>query len=346
MTDEEKIGVVLIGDEIKSRPLEDVRRAAGIAGIPEEFIRDVKPRNAFLRGMRLMVKDGIVNADLPPDKALDDEDKIRVAFVVRRNQTDNLHYHPDVVIDFDKLTEMVTIIEKPATVSDTVILMHARELLEKAKTLCNTGDIGRLVKRFMDSQCRRIAIRPGVYFVPRQYEGAADVVQKFYKELNFEFMKLPVGYDHNNLKAVQAGIVKDLKQNIAECERKMRDLKKDGGTVSKFAARGRLKALKKSHAEYRELAASIGTTFEKICEEAGDAGRTLAFSAMAPGEVIVAIQAGKKFDPLSVELFESSEDYLGIIPAQAMTAGATPVKSGKKQKVTLPSTPELAGPIV
>jgi hypothetical protein len=317
--EDQKIGVMLIGEEVRARLLPDVRAAAIEAGIPENYVKEVKPRNAFLRGMRQMIRDKLIDADLPADKALDNEDKVRVAFVTRIDQEGHLGYQASVVIDFDKKSEMVTVVEKPATVSENAILTKAHEIVQAAKSLCNTGDIGRLVKRFMDSRCRRIAIRPGVYFIPRQHEEAARIIRDFYGRLNFKYMTLPVGYDTNDLEAVQAGIVKDLKQNISDTERKIVDLKKDG-TLSKHAARGRLKALRKSLIQYRELAASTGATLKELCAQAGQAGQKLLNATMTETEALMAIQGGKTLDPLSAELFVQSEDFGNVVPALKVEA--------------------------
>lgn len=302
--DSNTMGTVLVGQNLSARPMALVRKAVKDAGISEDLLYDIKPRSAFLRGMRTLAREGQITADLT-DKALENSKTIRFAFVAR---LPGCAYAATLVVDYDKDANVVLVVNKPPTVTEKDVVAEAWRWIGSAREEATTSDLRSIVKRFCDSKCRRIALRDGVFFVPRQYHDVLVACRKFYKTLGFHYLTLPVGFNGEDIEAVQAAIVRDMQQQVADVRNKLKAAKQNQkGEVSKRAAQGQLSLLRKSLKQYRQLAEATCTKLKALVDNAGEAGEVLKEVCMTEDDVIKAIQSGRKFDPLSADLLVKSE---------------------------------------
>lgn len=301
---EKIMGQIIFGEPASGKSHADIVAALETAGMPANLGRELRPRFAFVRGMRELAKDGIIDANFR-DKALEDNDRILFAFICK-NVKGSVHYDVSAVVEYNKKSNQILVIDSPAGVSADEIKTKAVELIVRAKSTWSCADINALVKNYLGSFSKRIPLRSGVSFVPLHAEAAAQNVQKFYKALGFTFFVVPVGHSAENAESIHGAIVNDMAKEVSELVSEINSLKAEGKLTKRISKR-RLSDLQKKLLQYRQLAQSTQAKMNDLLDAAGD-GAEMIVQAVQPMESLLAqAQSGQRVDPFLVDLMEAAE---------------------------------------
>jgi len=306
---QDKLGFVVFSEELQDRPAQAVRDAAAVAGF-EDFVRDLSDRSAFIRATHRLVKDGIVKVEedsVLRDKILDNENEVAFQFSQRHLETAGVDYTKSAVVRFDKKSGLVTC-------SDERIAEMAKKLCATLKGILTPTDINSLVRRVVEKQCKRVALRDAVYFIPVQRRDMLDALREFYKALGFFLTVLPIGLQDNQRENIIKATVKDLRENIQRVSVEIETLK-GGDKLTPRIARNRIKDLKRELEQYHELAESLQADAKTLFEQAGDASQALLQAAMPVDSLIAAVQQGHKMDPLVFDLLGADPENKPVIEA-------------------------------
>lgn len=300
----QNVGFVCFVESISDKTLAQVRDAAERAGLDATKIHDHKSRNAFIRAVRQMNKTNKLasgDAGSLVDRIIDDESVISFQFSKKYAETNGVRYDKDAVIVMRKDDAVIDC-------TNTEYKALANRLMDSVSKEYRVSDINGFVSRVVREKCRKVPLRDAVYFIPASQEALVGQLRRFYDALGVVYHVLGVGYDANQRGNILKAVVRDLKQNMDAAREELKALQAEGG-LTKQAARHRLKDLRRSVREYRELADSLKVDLREIIGEAGDTALALVQLDQPTDALIAAIQ-GKKVlgDPMLLDLLVASEE--------------------------------------
>ena len=303
------LGIVIFSQEFHSQSLSNVREAAVKAGIPEELVREIKPRNAFIRAMRELKKKGVI-ALHGSDKLLSDkfaDDDTRVCFQLSRSYVEDngVRYDPAAIIEFNKLSHAIEC-------SNREIKELAEKLHVQVSEIYLTTDLHMLVKRFLeDNGAKRIPLRDGVYFIPYQYKALAEQIKNFFSALNLSFFTLQASDSEKS--DLISSTVHDMINTVADVKKEIEALKATGDLTQRVAC-NRLKELQGMLKGYTEVAHSLNERTLDLVAAAGEAGDILfSIGSSTTEQLISCIQRGTSVAPMVLDLLEAATDA-AILP--------------------------------
>lgn len=303
------LGIVIFSQEFHSQSLANVREAAAKAGIPEELVREIKPRNAFIRAMRELKKQGVI-ALHGSDKILSDkfcDDESTVSFQLSRTyvESQGVRYDSAAVINFSKLNHQITC-------SNSDIKKLAEDLHVKVAEVYLTTDLHMLVKRFLeDNGAKRIPLRDGVYFIPFQYKELAEKIKSFFSALNLSFFTLQATDSEKS--DIISLTVKSMCDTVEEVKKEIEELKAKGELTSRIA-QNRIKQLQADLVGFQEIAASLNERTLDLVAAAGEAGDILfSIGSSTTEQLIACVQRGTTVAPMCLDLLEAATE-MNILP--------------------------------
>ena len=318
-------GFVTFAEELSAQPVSDVRRAAELAGLDPKLVRDIKGRNAFIRTTRELQKQGVIETGtngLLRDKLVDDDDVIVFQFSKRFVEANGAKYDREAVLQYTKSTGEITCPNED-------IKMLAFKLFAQVQELYSASDINAFVKRVVESNCKRILMRDGVYFVPVTARDTISKISRFYRELGFDFTILPVNHSDGQSGHVVKAVVQDIKNAMSTLEGEINTLSASGDLTARLA-RNRIKDLQVQLKQYQDLAESLRVDMSELVSKAGAQANALVQAAMPVDALIQAVQKGEHLQPLVFDLLAADPDQK--VPVEALKAAI--------QQVDLPSVPE------
>lgn len=292
-----------------------IEQALGAAGMPAELQRELRPKFAFVRGMKQLAKDGLIQADLR-DKAQDDDTAVRFSFLHRANNGER--YTTECLVEFNKITEELYVVKAPEGVSERDVKARARQLIDAARTTWTASDVNQLVARYVHRYCRRVGLRAGVYFVPISAEHVVKALGEFYSSLGVQYLDFPVGHGTRNASAVHTAVVNDMRAEIRRLMKEVKELQTDG-KLTERVGRNRLEELRAMLDQYRDLARSTQTTMQELIEEAGGGAEALVQAAMPVDALLAKARGGEKVAPIVVDLLAASGGEGGAELAELRT---------------------------
>lgn len=285
-------------------PATRIELALATAGMPADLQRELRTKFAFVRGMKQLAKDGLIQADLR-DKAQDDEKAVRFSFLHRGHGGE--HYSAECIVEMDKLTEQLTIVKAPSSVDEYDVKARARQLIASARVTWTASDVNTLVARFVHRYCRRVGLRAGVYFIPVSAEHVVKALADFYGSLGVQYLDFPVGNGTRNAKAVHTAVVNDMRTEIQRLMKEVRALKADNKLTDRVG-RNRLEELRAMLDQYRDLARSTQTTMQELIEEAGGGAEALVQAVMPVDALLAKARGGERVASIVVDLLAASGD--------------------------------------
>lgn len=323
MSDGKYMGYVIFGSPEGDYALTVVENAARKAGIPEHYVHVIRPKSAFIRAAKELVKQGKLKSDFRKS-IRDDEKAITFAFAVQRpsSNVDYADFGVDALVKFHKDTKWVEILDAPPGVSYQEITEQAQALYRHAMTTWTCVDVNYLVKKYVAQFARQIGLRAGVSFIPFQATKTAEALQAFYTHLGVSFYVLPVGHSANNAANITKAIVADLKKNMDGLTKEIADLKAEG-KLTEAASQTRLAELQTALRQYRDLAQSVQIDLGKLVADAGETAQILAYAAHPTDALIALVQGGERVPEVLCQLHESDprgNELLALIQAQAHDA--------------------------
>ena len=303
-----QLGVVFFTEDMHERPVSKVRDAAHVAGIPQELVRDVRPKSAFIRATQELKRRGIIaegQDGVLRDKIQDAEGKITFQFSKRFVESSGATYDKQAVITWDQESGMIAC-------DNQEMQVLAMKLLEEFQAKFSTTDINYIIKKFIEAKCRRVAMRDAVYFIPQQYAELAKILETFYTQLGFTFMSLDIGVSHTE--NVFKAVVKDLAGHVHGLQAEIAKRKESGDLTSRVA-KNRIKELKKDLGQYKDLALCLHKDLGAVLKAAGDAASVLVHATMPVDGLIQMAQRGEKIDALALDLFKESLDHAPVLQA-------------------------------
>ncbi len=169
-------------------------------------------------------------------------------------------------------------------------------------------------------------LRPGVYFITKRRGEILEKVKRLYLALGFTYNVFPIAPETDTKGLVEA-IVHDMKENIEGIKSEIGALRSSPDGVSTRIAKQRLRDLRESLLQYRELAESLGVSFKELLNQSGDAGKVLEFAEAGDDATALGalVQSGESLPGLFIDLLEASE--IVPIPVDAR-AEVAPVMAG------------------
>lgn len=307
--DTRNLGFVVWTSEVNPRQVTKVREAAVKAGFEPEVIRDIKPRNAFIRAAQELVKEGVLetgNKGLLRDKILDESTEIAFQFS-KREVHEHAEYLKQAVIRYNKDKQSISVDRGDLSESDYRLLCHkVQELFERKAGLYSGQDFNMFIDRVFSKNTRRIMLRPGVHFVDVKQQPLVLKVRKFFEELGFVFTVLTVGAgDEIAKRDVLTALTQDLCVEAAKLIAEVKELSSSQGLTERIA-RSRLKEVKQNLQHYRDLASALNTSLEKVLRGAGEAGTLINLLGNGVDYVVQQIQTGQTLDPFAIKLVEQA----------------------------------------
>lgn len=298
-------GWVCFVEETPEQDLKKVREAAESAGIDPAKIYDVKDRNAFIRSMQQLQREGHVQVRADADgmlrhKLLDDDAIITFQFSEYYVQASGAQYDKAALIQFSKTSCAITC-------SNPALKAMAEQLFGAARKHLKAVDINNMVARLVKEKCHRVPLRDAVYFIPLQARELVEQLKKFYSGIGITWHVYPVRHADGQSEAILKAVVKDMKGEFESLQKEIDALKADK-TLTKRIAKARLKELKKRLDEYRDLATALRGSLGSLLEDAGTAGQCLVQAAMPLDALVAHIQRGNKLAPLMADLIAGSEE--------------------------------------
>jgi hypothetical protein len=296
-------GVIIFSKEVTSKSFTDVVAAAATAGIDPEWVHAVKPRNAFIRAVRGLKKEGAVvdRADgILTHKYQDDSNSVKFQFSQTYLRAAGVEYDKAAVISFNKDSHLITC-------DNSRILAVAERLYETVQRQLTCTDIQALVKRVVEkNDAKRLPLRDGVYFLPASKARVAEQIKLFFEELGLSFYVLPVNAQSGERVNLIKAAIDDMKTSVASFQTEIRNLKGEG-KLTQRVARARLKELHTELKQYREIAAALQEDAGSLIEAAGVAGKSLAQTGDGVEALISKVQGGSNCTGLIYDLVEAAE---------------------------------------
>lgn len=183
----------------KETPFALVRDAAQKSGIPEELLKDLKPRSAFSRACKDLKKDRVIR------KVKDEDEKIVFQFTQESLVGSKFEYVYEASLILDKDTGRVTADEYGAE----ELAKHAEELVAHAMKTRTAQDITGIVKKAFQNHADLFPIVPSkgvAYFVPEEHREFTNRMREFLKEIGGTLHGFPVpkGTEQGNQSVKQA----------------------------------------------------------------------------------------------------------------------------------------------
>jgi hypothetical protein len=303
-----ELGFAVIPEEISATHIAKVRSAAQSAGLDAESIRDIRPRNAFIRAMRDLQKAGIIEEGTDGvlrDKFCDDDESVVFQFSRKYVESQGVTYQKEAVIRFIKNPGLIEC-------SNPEYKALAEDLYVKAHGVYSVTDLNAYVARVIKSECHRVPLKDGVYFISHQHGGLLEKLKKFYAELNFTLHVFSVGHGGTHPKDIFKAVLRDLQNQMQSTTDEIGTLKA-GNDLTPKIAKNRLKELRKQLDQYKEIAGALRVDLDTMLVQAGDAGKALAQVAQPVDSLIQLIQSGR-IDTTLGELLVSA----GEIPVTAL----------------------------
>jgi hypothetical protein len=301
---ETNLGSFVFSGDLCNKPVSAVIEAAKAAGIDEELVYSIRPRNAFIRAARAIKAKAFAtlegNEGILAHKFKDDEFTVEFQFSAVFLKQHGVDYDSAAVVSFDKKSLAISC-------DNYTIKSLAERLFMAAQEEYKTNDIQMLLKRLLaKAGCRRIGVRDGVYFVPKQYEHTVIVLKKFLNALGFSYFSGLVTSEDKLQVAKE--IVQDIKKTIAELTTEITELKKEDN-LSKCIAKNRLKETRDLLRTYKEAADSLQVNLSDILQEAGEAGSMVyEIGVDSIDSLIAKVQQGKSTGIIA-DLVATSEEF-------------------------------------
>ena len=338
--DNKQMGFVVFAEELADKFASQVKAAADECGF-EKSVHEVSDRSAFIRASRQLVRDGVVQVEgdnVLRDKFKDDADVISFQFSERHLLTVGVDYQQAHVVTFDKKTGEVTC-------ADENVRNAARALCNKLKGICTATDINSLVRRVVETECKRVALRDAVYFIPVSRRDLVLKLEKFYSLIGFHLTVLPVGMQDGQRSNIMKSACRELRDNIKRVGEEIAELQADDKLTPRIA-RNRLKELQTELTQYTELAQALNTDMKDLLDGAGETAQALVQAAMPVDSLIAAVQQGTKLSPLVLELLSADEDNKQAVEALNVASQVQDVDlpnsaSAVKVKAAIPVEPGM-----
>ncbi len=299
--DNKHYGVVLFSNEITSHNIQDVRNAAKRAGIGEEKVHDIKPRNSFIRAIRELKKRKIIEErgadELLLHKFTDvGSDAIQFQFSRSFSEENGVTYDKAAVVSFNKESHEIRC-------DNPDVRALAVSLYSETMYKYSVQDINALVKRVIEDEgASRLLLRDAVYFIPVQFADTVLKLKNFFSYLNIPLFQLTVNEDSGQKGNILKAAVADIRKTVTSFELEVKKLKEDGDLTPRIA-RNRLTELKKELERYRGIALALRTDLATIIEDAQDAGSALYEVGVDDVDLLIsAVQRGGVSSPLVCDL--------------------------------------------
>lgn len=318
------LGFIFFSTEIHGIGRAAVAQAVLNAGLDTEQVRDLSPRNVFIRSVRKLQNEGVIEEGTDGVLADRVDNKNEVAFQLSRRyvETNGVKYTPGVFIKFDKESKQI-ICDVPT------IKRLAENLYTTLAGVYSTTDLHSLTARLIDDTgSKRVLLRPGVYFLSKKNGEILEKIKALYTALGFSYHVYPVAPD-TDTKGLAQAIVADMKASIETINKEIGDLRASPDGVSTRIAKQRLRDLRTSLHQYKELAESLGVSFKNLLKESGDAGKILEFAEAGDDATALGalVQSGESLPGLFIDLLEASD--IVPIPVGARSEVA-PVMAGEE----------------
>lgn len=303
------LGFITFSEEIVERSVGKVRDAACAAGFGD-FCKDLTDRSCFIRATKKLVAEGVIEAPeggVLRDRIIDSETELAFQFSRKHLMSQGVNYENAAVVRFDKASGLIT-----CNVPEVKDL--AEKLVSQVRGVFSVTDINGLVKKVYESECKRVPIRDAIYFVPVQRQALVKQIEKFYAELGFCYITLPVGHADKQGPALLKATARELKDNIARISEEINGLKTDGKLTPRIA-KNRFKELQVDLARYQEIAQSLQVDLKDILQGAGDTAQALVQVAQPLDALIQMVQQGGKLSPVVFDLLQADEDNAKAVEA-------------------------------
>jgi len=342
-------GYCVFAEETAERPIQAVRAAAERAGLDPAKVRDIKARNAFIRTMGKLEREGKIVAQAAADGVLrhklrDDEDLIVFQFSEYFVKSSGAEYDRAALIQFNKRTGQIVC-------SNASIRQMAEALFDSVQGVFKPSDINAFVARVVQAEGKRLHIRDAVYFMPVAKKELVEKLKKFFAALGFTYHAYPIAHSDENRQNLVKAAIKDMRQTFEQMQGEVSKLKlqkdeKGAPALTKRIARTRIKELKREMDQHREIVAALRGDVDTLLRDAGDAGEALIQAAMPMQALIQSVQKGRRLNGLVADLLEVSDESpelevlvkahrraqavdlsgAGSVPMQGVLFDAKPVK--------------------
>jgi len=304
-----QLGWIFLVSGLESHLVHNVRAAASRAGIPEEYVKEIRDFNAVKRAIRQLVDQGIAEnliedsgESILRDKIKETDEKMSFQLSGRWLEKNGIRYERECVITFHKDSGKLECDHRE-------IKRALQGLLEQARLTCSTTDIHKVVYKLCDANFKRLMLKDGVYFCAKQHKATLDKVKTFYKHLGGRFWCQPIGHDDDDEKNLAETIIDDMKEHVFELKKKMDELKKNEKRkgITPLIAKNAMEDLRMAVIQYRDLADSIRINADKLFREAGQAGEVLAMAENSSQALIMMAKKGRTVAPFLHELAKAAE---------------------------------------
>jgi len=301
--DKNFMGSVIFTEQITRRSATMVKAAAEAAGIDEKLVRELNKKFVFIRAMNELKKEGLVAGSdgALKDKLVDDELVCSFQFSKRFIESQGAHYDRACVVHYSKETGGISC-------EDDTIRAVAEDLFRDKLEQWVPTDINTLCKRVLTDRQKRLHLRNGVYFVPRQAEAEARKVKLFLDALGVVVWVFPIGVGNPEYGLnLQKAIVLDMKKEVERLTKLTEDMKGDN-TMTPRKARTKRAELREELRRYRELARATQVSMKDLLKSAGEAGDVLALADTDIDGLIATAQNRKKVPGLLLDLMEADDE--------------------------------------
>jgi hypothetical protein len=150
-------------------------------GIETRFVREMVPKNAFLRAARKLANDRIIR------RLDEDEAKIRFQFTAEHRASDGFQYERETILTLSKSDGSITC-------DHAGLLALARAEFDAAFGTRTPSDVSSVINRIFASQADIFSIKQtaGVFFVPQSHAQVVDRVECFVTRLGGTVSRFPV----------------------------------------------------------------------------------------------------------------------------------------------------------
>jgi len=322
-------GVIIFSNEVRPQPLSRVVAAAAHAGINPDWVRGIRPKNAFIRAVRQLKKEGAITdrADgILAHKYQDDQQVVRFQF----SQT----YLRGFGVEYDKAAVISFMKEEQSIVCDNEkVLEVAQRLYATVQHQYNCTDIQNLVKRVIEkNDAKRIPLRDGVYFLPVSKQHVAEQVKKFFEHLDCTFFVMPVNSASGEKTNLIKAAVDDMRASVLSMQAEVKELKTEN-KLTPAIAKARLALLHKELKQYREISAALQEDAETLFQAAGTAGKSLSQTQDGVEGLIASVQGGDGCTELVYDLVEAAEPELKLPLRESVLLPETDVEAGVANNV-------------
>lgn len=317
-----EMGWVIFANPEGTFELEKINAACVAAKIPEHFVHAIRPRSAFIRSARELVKSGKLKADFRKS-IRDDEDALTFAFVVQQEgvTADNADFGVEALVKFHKKEQWVEVLEAPPGVSLEAVTAQARELYKHAGATWTCSDVNYLIRKFVAQKARQIGLKAGVSFLPYQAEESVNSLKTFYSELKVSFFTLPIGHNKENAANIALAVAKDMKAEMDALTLEINGLKAEG-KLTERASQTRLEALQKNLQQYQDLAQAVQTDLAQLIKGAGETAQVMAYASHPVDALIALVQGGEHVPEILCHLHQADprgSELLALVQSQEIS---------------------------